>query len=831
MTAAAPAAPVSVESQPASAAPFGGAFSLRDNARALLTPTAHHLRPLDGLRALSILWVVLFHVGWYLPAHLPTDAYVALLGARWMVPLWRGDFGVDVFFVLSGTLIAGLLLDERAATGRIRLGLFYARRLLRLWPALVAALLVEVALVGDHPDMTWANLLYVSNFIPIRHAAMGWTWSLAIEEQFYLVCPWLVALLAARAGAARAAIVGAFLAALAGVAAFVVVRGDFHALDAEIVIARSLDAWAAAFDALYDKPWMRAGPLVVGVGVALLLRAPRFMDRLSRSGVVGAGGLVASVAVAALATHWQSFETASRPVEIAYLAGFRTVFGLGVGVVTLFALSKHPAGVLLSRALSARVLHPIAQLAYAAYLVNPIVTQLVTRAMAPHIQAGGWQAIALLAPLDVAGTFAAAALLHLLVERPFMRMRPSAPSLAPEPATPAATAPAERARTPFFALDLLDNRFPALHGMRFIAIVTVVAYHVTWIFMGEQGIELDPLFFAQALTVFFGMDLFFVLSGFLIGSILLRSITKMGTHDIGRFYVRRIFRTFPTYYLVLAVLAVAFPLTAAQRHHLGWEVLYGTNFLPLNRGQTVMFWGWSLGLEEQFYLTVPLLFVALERLRSAWSRVGLLGALWAAALVIRITIYARHRPWSDGDLYGALYFRTHTRFDPLVAGIILAVIHQAWGKNIAKWLEQPFHRAVVALPSLGLLWLLLRPTIFGVENLQIVHLFAWGTVTSVMYLGIVPLALYTDGAVTRWLGAHTFRRLATLGYGVYLVHIPIIDHVMVPLAKAAQARHWSMLLVWPAALTGTMLGALGIAYALHVLIEKPSLRLRERYAA
>jgi len=68
----------------------------------------------------------------------------------------------------------------------------------------------------------------------------------------------------------------------------------------------------------------------------------------------------------------------------------------------------------------------------------------------------------------------------------------------------------------FFALDLLDNRFAALHGLRVLAIVSVVAYHVTWIFMGEQHIALDPGFFAQSIAVFFGMDLFFVLSGFVI---------------------------------------------------------------------------------------------------------------------------------------------------------------------------------------------------------------------------------------------------------------------------------------------------------------------------
>jgi peptidoglycan/LPS O-acetylase OafA/YrhL len=370
----------------------------------------------------------------------------------------------------------------------------------------------------------------------------------------------------------------------------------------------------------------------------------------------------------------------------------------------------------------------------------------------------------------------------------------------------------------FFALDLLDNRFASLHGLRVLAIVSVVAYHVTWIFMGEQRIWLDPTFFAQELTVFFGMDLFFVLSGFLIGSILLRS-SQLGAAHLRRFYLRRVFRTFPSYYLVLTILAVAFPLTVHQRHH-----------LPIERGQTVMFWGWSLGLEEQFYLTVPLLFLLLRRLRDDRARIAVLTALMASALVIRLVIFYRHRPWSDGVLYGALYFRTHTRFDPLVAGILLAVVHKRYGKDIARWLEAPFHRALLALPALACLWVLLSPGMFGMDKLQLVHVFAWGTLTSIMYLTSVPLALYGNGMVCRWLAAPVFRRMATVGYGVYLVHIPVIDHVMVPAARAAQGHHWSMLFVWPTVLVATMALSLTIGYALHVIVEKPALRLRDRFA-
>jgi peptidoglycan/LPS O-acetylase OafA/YrhL len=327
------------------------------------------------------------------------------------------------------------------------------------------------------------------------------------------------------------------------------------------------------------------------------------------------------------------------------------------------------------------------------------------------------------------------------------------------------------------------------------------------------------------------MDLFFILSGFLIGSILLRSIATTGVQHIKRFYLRRIFRTFPSYYLVLTALVLAFGLTANQRHHLVWEYVYGTNFMPLDRGQTVMFWGWSLALEEQFYLTVPFLFLILKRLRTIQARLVLVSVLWLAALAVRLVIFYRGSPWNDMELYGKVYFRTHTRFDLLIAGIVIAIVHQRWGKDIAAWLKAPFHRVLLALPALACFWFLLRSTADLPEHAQIIRMFLWGTVTSVMYFGLVPLALYGDGWIVHALSLPVFRRLATLGYGVYLVHIPIIDHIMVPAGRAAQARHWSMLWVWPAALASTFLLSLAVAYVLHVVVEKPSLRLRDRFAA
>jgi peptidoglycan/LPS O-acetylase OafA/YrhL len=101
-----------------------------------------------------------------------------------------------------------------------------------------------------------------------------------------------------------------------------------------------------------------------------------------------------------------------------------------------------------------------------------------------------------------------------------------------------------------------------------------------------------------------------------------------------------------------------------------------------------------------------------------------------------------------------------------------------------------------------------------------------------MYFGWLLLLLHGDtaGWIHRALSWPTFRKIATLGYGVYLVHIPLCDHLIVPAARALEARHWPMALVWPMALAGLMASSTALAYVMHVLIEKPSLRVRERLA-
>ena len=392
-------------------------------------------------------------------------------------------------------------------------------------------------------------------------------------------------------------------------------------------------------------------------------------------------------------------------------------------------------------------------------------------------------------------------------------------------------APNGRSWRSFFALDLLDNRHASLHGLRVLAIISVLQFHVTAIYTQESGIAMDRRWADTSMTIFFGMDLFFYLSGFLIGAILLRSIEVDKTQNVRRFYLRRDIRTFPPYYVVLTVLASTMTLSAAQRHNLVYEFLYGTNFTSLRRHDVVMFWGWSLALEEQFYLTVPIFLLVLSRLRGDYARATLIVLVWLSALGIRLWYFHAHKPFTDLALYDQVYFRTKTRFDPLVGGIFLAFLQNRWREPIGRWLSQPRHRALVALPTLACLWLLIDPIVLGEGNQQVAHLFLWGTITSLFYTGTLLLLLHGHGWIPRALSAPIFRRIATLGYGVYLVHIPVADHVLVPIAQTLAAERTPMILLWPASVTALVVISLAVAYLLHILVEKPSLKLRDRLAA
>jgi peptidoglycan/LPS O-acetylase OafA/YrhL len=240
-----------------------------------------------------------------------------------------------------------------------------------------------------------------------------------------------------------------------------------------------------------------------------------------------------------------------------------------------------------------------------------------------------------------------------------------------------------------------------------------------------------------------------------------------------------------------------------------------------------MFWGWSLALEEQFYLVVPALFFVLHRIKHEKSRIAFLVVLAFGALARRLWMLYFKGPWTPLTLYTSLYFRTPTRYDALVWGVLLAIVYQRWGTQIRQWLSSPRARASLAVPSLGLWWVISTPDLFGPQYEDLVHVLSWGTLTCAMYYGFVLLLLQGEGLVAHLLGAEFFRKTATLGYGVYLVHIPLCYEVLVPLARRLVDKNIPMAVIWPVSLFTVLAISFVLAYVLHVLVEKPALRLRQ----
>ena len=304
-----------------------------------------HQPALDGLRAVSVAVVVLYH-----------------LDASWM----RGGFlGVDAFFVLSGYLITSLLIAERRSTGTTRLGGFWSRRARRLLPAVLVMIAVVVwygsgvtpALqLGGLRSDALASIGYVANwrFIdagrsyfdllttpsPFQHL-----WSLAIEEQFYLVWP-LVFLLVARS---RRSLI---LTALAGV-----------------VLAQLTMVWlwdpANPSRAYFATP-ARLNGILLGAALAGVLSVRRSLPTPSVQRVARWGGvLVAVVLVAA----WMRV-TPSR----LFFYGGDTLFDLAiVGLILALQVPGHP----LARLLALRPLVWLGGLSYAVYLWHwPVIVYL-----------------------------------------------------------------------------------------------------------------------------------------------------------------------------------------------------------------------------------------------------------------------------------------------------------------------------------------------------------------------------------------------------------------------------------------------------------------------
>jgi peptidoglycan/LPS O-acetylase OafA/YrhL len=367
---------------------------------------------LDGVRGVAISLVVLYHYPWSL-RNLSDVAANRVHG---------GFLGVDAFFVLSGFLITTLLLQEHKAFRRVSLRRFYARRALRLLPALGVLLLIALYLHfahgtrgSDRPQTTGllGVLFYVANWVNIyRPKALGVTadtWSLAIEEQFYVLWPMILILLLRRRLHLRtiAALTAAGIAASAGWRAYYwhVHSGKSSAnpFYAYAHWRQYVDVW----NRIYFGSDTRADALLAGCLTAILLvwllpqSSPRTRIWLGRTSVIA---LAISTAII---THATVFESRWLP-EWGFLA-----FATGIAVL-IAGLVAVPHG-LLARMFALPPLAWLGRRSYAIYLFHQLVFMEAKSTSVRHLsptERFAFQMVAILVAAELSYRLIEAPMLH-----------------------------------------------------------------------------------------------------------------------------------------------------------------------------------------------------------------------------------------------------------------------------------------------------------------------------------------------------------------------------------------------------------------------------------
>lgn len=367
----------------------------------------------------------------------------------------------------------------------------------------------------------------------------------------------------------------------------------------------------------------------------------------------------------------------------------------------------------------------------------------------------------------------------------------------------------------------MEARDKALDGLRGIAILLVLATH--FLHLKASG-PLSLWTHALARAGWIGVDLFFVLSGFLITRILVQ--LRAEPQRARTFYGRRALRILPAYYAYLGLsLLLIFSLVedaavlADARRHLPGLLLFGQNLGSAWLGEPALRelrHLWSLAVEEQFYLLWPWLVWWLKPAQLARACLGLLLFCWACKLAL----------WLSGADALSIYYFTLTRMDGFAVGGFLAArlcqgeLRLPRRYALAPVLAGLFLLAVFlsqrSLPhreqaGLGALLTSATPLLFG----------------GLLYQTLLspPQSWLRRALQVRWLGF--FGRYS---YGIYLVHFAAASLVLLLLRPR-----------WPALFAGNLgallLAACGVlvsvalALALHRLVEAPALRLKDRFGA
>lgn len=364
----------------------------------------------------------------------------------------------------------------------------------------------------------------------------------------------------------------------------------------------------------------------------------------------------------------------------------------------------------------------------------------------------------------------------------------------------------------------------ALDGLRTIAISLVLLRHAMSALHDRVGsaFEFGGWSFATPmLNGWMGVDLFFVLSGFLIGSHLIRRRGNFTSQTLGAYFGSRALRIVPTYFCVLFLVAFGFfPLYQPVATDIGpallWHMAFLQDYLPSNF--IVAFW--SLGVEEKFYIVAPFLVLGIARIASTRKRLILLSALAFAPMVLRgVTL-----GFIDFDFSYRAYFETfrspfHLTFDGLLIGVVCAEI----------FANHPLRQRLTkeAMPMLLIGTAIIAVHLLPFNLMDQIGLYDVIFQPFVLSLGF-GMILLACALLNPKKGILTSRFSligARLSYSLYLVHMALIPMAMVPALMSGTEGAVFFMIFFVAYLALSI----AVSWAIHFAVEKPFLMLKSRW--
>lgn len=341
------------------------------------------------------------------------------------------------------------------------------------------------------------------------------------------------------------------------------------------------------------------------------------------------------------------------------------------------------------------------------------------------------------------------------------------------------------------------KRIPVLDGLRAISIALVLVNHL----QGTPGFPI-PHEISAALHLDdcgrLGVTVFFVISGYLITSLLMREQERTDTIHLGRFFLRRSFRIFPAFYALVAVVALFWGAGYVQL--LPGDILHASTY-TMNyhwpRGWSLGH-TWSLAVEEQFYLIWPALLFVL----------GIRRGLAAAAVFVLLAPFLRYWTWSANRGSGFDFWEPfHTTFDSIAIGCLIA----GWRRRLDGW---GWYRGLLASRLFAVVpVLVLASPFFLHDRPRFTALFGATALNLGIGLSLDWLLRSSGTAIGRFLDWKPLALVGTWSYSIYLWQQIFLDHKGEAFSTPFP---WNLVAVFVAAI------------ASYYAIERPFLSLRER---